>query len=391
MAEKNALRLKPGPHRVLEGSPWIYRGELFRNEAEPGTIVSVVDEHGHFVGKGLYNPRSIIAVRLLTRIRSAVIDDAWFAAKVEQAWAMRRQFARGREAFRVIHSEADGLPGLTVDKYGPMLVIEVASLGMVPFMPAIIEQLVQSAKPAGIYERGDLPVRDKEGLPRRDRLVYGEMISPVDITEHGVVMNVDIIEGQKTGHFLDQYGNRIRAGELAQDKTVFDAFCHTGGFGLACAQHGAVSVTGIDIDPYAIVKAEENARRNKLEERMRFVTANAFDWLRKESDQGPHYDLGVLDPPAFTKSRETVPSALKGYKEINLRGLKLINPGGILITASCSYHVSEAEFIHVVQQAAYDAHRTVKMLEIRGQGPDHPMLPALPESRYLKCLVLQVF
>lgn len=374
----------------MQGSPWIYRTEIEPSPAEDGTVVTVKTREGRVVGAGVYNSRSMITVRMLAWGSGSNVDADLIRTRVQAAVRWRQLTAPGRDAYRVIHAEADGLPGVVVDKYGPMLVMEVTSLGMTPFVEVIVEALVEELHPEGIYEHGDLAVRDREGLPRENRLVWGTGMTTVVIDEHGVAMTVDLEAGQKTGHFLDQYANRGRVSQWASGRQAFDAFCHTGGFALQAAVHGAASVVGIDIDPDAVRQADLNAASNHVTETAVFVAENAFDWLRRESDAGPHYDLGILDPPAFTRSKASVPGALKGYKEINLRGLKLMRPGGILITSSCSYHVSEMDFIGVVRDAAHDAKRHVRILEIRGQGPDHPVLPALPESRYLKCLVLGV-
>lgn len=387
---ESTVRIKEPGARVFSGSPWIYRGEIYHSQATPGSVVTVLDAQGREVGKGFFNPRSIIAVRLLTRIKREKITAEWFQQRVKEAIRLRKAWMGERNAYRVFYAEADGIPGLVVDRYGPMLVVEVLSLGLIPYMEAITATLVEELKPQGIYERGDVSTREHEGLPRVDRLVYGELVDPVSITEHDVRMTIEVTHGQKTGHFLDQYENRMRVAQLARGKEMFDAFCHTGGFGLVAAKHGAKHVVGIDQDKNAIARATENAEVNHLADRMDFVTGNAFDWLRKASDGGLQYDLGVLDPPAFTKSKESVPQAIKGYKEINLRAMKLLRPGGILVTASCSYHMSESDFIAVISSAAQDVRRFVRIMEIRGQGPDHPMLPGSPESRYLKCLILTV-
>ncbi len=384
------VRIKDDQARVFLGSPWIYRGELYRSTATPGSVVTVLDGSGREVGKGFFNPRSIIAVRLLTRSRRESITPHWFQERVRAAVRLRRQWMGQRDAYRVFYAESDGIPGLVVDRYGPMLVMEILSLGLVPYTPAIVEMLVEEMHPQGIYERGDLSTREHEGLPRRDRLVYGSLVDPVEITEHGVRMSVDIVRGQKTGHFLDQHDNRGRVGELAGGKEVFDVFCHTGGFGLIAAANGASHVVGVDQDKEALRRAAHNAAANGLDQRVAWVAANAFDWLREHSDRGAQYDLGILDPPAFTKSKDRVAAAVKGYKEINLRAMKLIRPGGVLVTASCSYHLSEADFISVIASAARDIRRYVRIMEIRGQGPDHPMLPGSPETRYLKCVILTV-
>jgi 23S rRNA (cytosine1962-C5)-methyltransferase len=355
-----------------------------------GSLVTVKTRDGRTVGKGFYNARSMITVRIVVWGHAAPVDADLIYHRIQSAVEWRRMTAAGRDAFRVVFSEADGLPGLVVDKYGPMLVMEVTSLGMTRFMDAIVSALCDTLNPLGIYEHGDLAVREREGLPRENRLVWGELVPTVEIHEHGVAMSVNVAHGQKTGHFLDQYSNRGRVRDLAGGRQVFDAFCHTGGFALQAANGGAQSVVGIDIDPQAVQQASNNALANGMADKVRFEADNAFDWLRRQSDGGPQYDLGILDPPAFTKSKASLPGALKGYKEINLRAIKLLRPGGILVTSSCSYHVSELEFIAVVGDAAHDARRHVRILEIRGQGPDHPVLPALGESRYLKCLILGI-
>jgi 23S rRNA (cytosine1962-C5)-methyltransferase len=385
------VTLTRGPHRVLTGSPWIYRTELEPVSIAPGAVVQVKTREGRMVGTGFYNSHSMIAVRLLARGQLVPDVAALVQQRVREAWAWRAPLFRDREAWRVIYAEADGLPGLVVDRYGPLLVIEVTSLGMASYLDVVVETLKDCLHPEGIYEHGDLPVRLREGLPRENRVLWGQLLSPLEIREHGVRLLVDVAGGQKTGHFLDQYENRRRVVDFApEDSHVFDAFCHTGAFGLILAHQRHARVTGIDINAEAIRQAEANAALNHLGERTTFVVENAFDWLRRASDQGDQYDVGILDPPAFTKSKESLAQALKGYKEINLRALKLIRPGGYLVTSSCSYHVSESDFIQVVHSAAQDAHRFVRIVEIRGQGPDHPILPALPESRYLKCLIIAV-
>lgn len=385
-----SVRLKSNEARVLKGCPWIYRGEIHHSDAEPGSVVSVWDPERRYVGQGFFNPRSVIAVRMLTRFRRESVDEGFFRRRVQEAVRYRERVMRERDAYRLIYSESDGLPGLIVDRYGPMLVVECTSLGIARFLPAIVDELVQLLKPDGVWERGNLAVREIEGLPRKDRMLYGEMRSPLTVQEGPIRFVVDLVSGQKTGHFLDQAENRRRVAALAQGKEVFDAFCHTGGFGLHCAWAGAARVVGVDIDRDALAQARLNAESNGLAARMDWVAANAFDWLRTESDRKAHYDMGILDPPAFTKAKDKVAQARAGYKEINLRALKLIRPGGILVTSSCSYHLSEEEFIQVVGEAAHDVHRRVRVMEIRGQGPDHPVMPTLPESRYLKCLILSV-
>lgn len=386
----NVLKLKPGDHRVLEGAPWVYRGEIFRNTVQPGAVATLLDSQGRLVGRGLYNPRSIIALRLLTRTPREQVNAQLFQERIRQAVRYREEVLPRAEAFRVVNAEADGIPGLIIDKYGSMIVVEVLSLGLQPFMDVIVATLIEVFHPQGIFERGEMAVREREGLPLENKMLYGQIPSSIHIDENGIILRVDLEEGQKTGHFLDQSQNRRRIADFAKGRRVFDAFCHSGAFGLHAAKAGAEHVVGIDIDADAIGIARENSALNHLGDRTEFVAANAFDWLREQSHQGEKFDLGILDPPAFTKSKETIHAAIKGYKEINLRALKLIRSGGYLATSSCSFHLSEQEFIRVIQNAAHDARRSVRIVEIRGQSPDHPILPALPETRYLKFLILKV-
>lgn len=388
--DNQELRLKPGGHRVLAGCPWIFRGELLQHEAEDGAIVQVVDTNGRFVGRGLYNGRSLIQVRIMARARTVQVTDQLVAERVRTALAWRQRLYPARDGLRLINSEADGLPGLVIDKMGPMIVMEVTALGMAQFIPTVMDELVEALQPTGIYERGDLGVREREGLPRENHLRYGELVSPVEIHEHGISYRIDVAGGQKTGHFLDQYENRWAASQYMAGGRVADVFCHTGGFGLLAAKEGAADVIGIDSDLAAIGLAQQNVEENGLADRVRLEQHNAFDWLRQESQASPDYDAVILDPPAFTKSRSAVPGALRGYREINLRALKMLKSGGVLVTSSCSYHVSLDQFIDVVGQSAHDAHRAARVLEVRGQSKDHPVHPSLPESRYLKCLIVTV-
>jgi 23S rRNA (cytosine1962-C5)-methyltransferase len=384
------LRLKPGPHRALDGCPWIFRGELLHHDPrENGEIVTVVDSTGRFVGRGFYSASSQIAVRILVTRRAEAVDADLMRRRLLSALALRETLYAGRDAVRLVNAEADGLPGLIVDRFGPMLVMEVLSAGLVPFLPVIVETLATRLHPTGILERGDVSVRALEGLPQENRVHYGELVSPVFIHEHGLTLQVDVAAGQKTGHFLDQYENRREAARWAGGREVADIFCHTGAFGLLAAREGATAVVGVDQDERALELAAQNRDANHLGQ-VRFERANAFDWLRAAERDGRRFDLVILDPPAFTKSRAAVPGALRGYREINLRAFKILRPGGILVTASCSYHVSLDQFIHVVGEAAHDAHRHARVIDVRGQAPDHPVHPLLPESRYLKCLVLTV-
>jgi 23S rRNA (cytosine1962-C5)-methyltransferase len=277
-----------------------------------------------------------------------------------------------------------------VDRYGSALVVQVLSAGLVPFEDVIRETLVERVTPDVIWEQGDVAVRDREGLSRANRLWYGTPAWPVTFREHGLLFEVDPTRGQKTGHYLDQADNRRRAAKWAEGRRVADVFSYTGGFGLQAAKAGATRVVAVDQDEEALAAARRLAAANGVATRFETVAANAFDWLRAQDADRERYGLVVLDPPAFTKSRTAVAGALRGYREINLRAFKILEPGGILVTATCAYHVSAEQFLAVVGEAAHDAHRQARVLEVFGQPPDHPSHPALPESRYLTCAVVAV-
>jgi len=385
-----ALRLKPGRHRVLEGCPWIFRGELLYHEPPADPLVDVLDADGRMVGRGLYSPTSAIAVRMLTFGRETVDLDGLVLRRIESAVAARVGLSSARTGLRLVNAEADGLPGLVVDRYGPMLVVEVSFHPMAAMLPKVVDALGQLPGVRGVFERGNLSVRRHEALPLEDRLLWGELVNPVTVEEYGISYEVDLVGGQKTGHYLDQAENRVAVASYAAGRTVLDVFAHTGGFGLHALRGGARWVTAVDSESGALDRAQANALRNGFQDRLRVEVANAFDWLRKTSRDASPYDLVVLDPPAFTKSRAAVKGALRGYKEINLRAARLLPPGGLLVTCSCSYHVDLETFIAVVGSALHDAHRTARLIEVRGQPVDHGSHPLLPESRYLKCLIFEM-
>jgi 23S rRNA (cytosine1962-C5)-methyltransferase len=382
------LRLKPGRHRVLAGCPWIFRGELLAHEPPAAPEVDILDADGRFVGRGLYSPTSSIAVRLWVWSRREAVDEALLVDRLERAVSLRPSADPSTGAQRLVNAEADGLPGLVVDRYGPMIVVEVSFHPLERWLPVIAKTLSALPGVHGVYERGQLAVRRHEALALEDRLLAGALVNPVTVVENGLSYQVDLVGGQKTGHYLDQAANRLAVARYAAGGEVLDMFSHTGGFALSALAHGARQAMAVDQDEEALAVAEQNARGNGLADRFRTESANAFDWLRRESQGGPRFDLVVLDPPAFTKSRDAVAGALRGYKEINLRAARLLKPGGILATCSCSFHVDLDAFIEVVGSALHDAHREGRLVEVRGQAPDHPSHPLLPESRYLKCLIL---
>ena len=375
--------------RVRGGHPWIYASEIERVDGafENGDIVDVKDFRGKFIGRGFYNPRSQISLRILTR-NDEPCDRAFFERRIRDAWAYRQRLC-DPQSCRLIYSESDFLPGLVVDKFADTLVIQSLSLGVERIKETLCDLLMEVVAPAGIYERSDVPVRRLEGMELTTGLLRGAVPECVDMVENGIHFLVDVRGGQKTGFFLDQKENRAAIAPLCPNARVLDCFCHNGSFSLHAAKYGAASVLGVDISEDALAVARENARINGLDNVV-FEAHNCFDHLRALTEAKEQFDLVILDPPAFTKTRSAVESALRGYKEINLRGLRLVKPGGFLVTCSCSQHVHSDMFIDMFNQAARDARRKVRMVEFRTQGHDHPILPAAPETQYLKCLIAQV-
>jgi 23S rRNA (cytosine1962-C5)-methyltransferase len=388
----NQLILRAGrDKRVRAGHTWIYQGEIgvIGLEVKSGDLVEVLDNRGRFLGVGYYGQASQIAVRLLSREREE-INTVFFRRRLKQAIAYRQRVKPGATCYRLVYGEGDLLPGLVVDRYEDYLVVQFLTVGMEVNRDLIIALLVELVKPAGIIERSDLPVRRLEGLPERSGCIYGTCPADVVIRDNGLQFNVNLVEGQKTGYFLDQSANRLATAAYASGRRVLDCFCHLGSFAVHAAAAGARSVLGVDISETAIEQATQNAVLNRVAAVCQFKTANAFDFLREQTALKSTYDLVVLDPPAFTKSKQTVDSAIRGYKEINLRGLKLLQSGGILVTCSCSHHINTELFWEVVLAAAMDAKKQIRLLERRTQGLDHPILAGVPETEYLKCFIFEV-
>lgn len=373
-----------GAGRVRSGHPWVYRSDLADIQAEAGDIVTVRDPRGRTLGQALYSDRSQIAVRLLTRDETP-IDASFWRARLEAAVRFRERLDLDATAFRIVHGEADLLPSLVVDRYADWLVVQALSQGMDRRLPEITGLLVEMLAPAGILARNDPKVRALEGLPQEVRLLYGTVPDQVEVEEGGVRLRADLWRGQKTGLFLDQRENREAAARYARGRAL-DAFCYQGGFALRLARV-CDRVLAIDVSEEAIAALRENAVRNGVSVETR--TANVFDELRELDRADERFDTIVLDPPAFAKSKDALSKALSGYKEINLRAFRLLRPGGFLVTCTCSYHVDEATFGEVVFGAALDAGATVTVVEKRMQGRDHPVLLGVPETYYLKCLVLR--
>ncbi|MEW6182750.1 MAG: class I SAM-dependent rRNA methyltransferase [Bacillota bacterium] len=388
------MSLLPGKEkRTVSGHDWVYRAEIRKvmGGFTPGDITEVYDARDRFIGRGYINPASQISVRLLTRRRDEPVDREFFRRRIETAEAYRRKVVKDTTAWRMINAEADFLPALIVDRYDDYLVVQFLALGMERFKEMLVRLLAERYNPQGIYERSDVGVREREGLEPAAGLLYGEVPRFAEITENGICFRADMHSGQKTGFFLDQRENRRAVAELASGTRVLDCFCYTGGFTVSAARGGAASVLALDTSGPALELAAANAALNGVADRCFFREGNCFDELRGLAGDGERFDLVILDPPAFTKSKSAVEGAVRGYKEINLRALKLLNPGGYLVSCSCSYHLGEGLFFEVIAAAARDAKRTIRLVELRRQARDHPILPAMPETYYLKCGIFQVF
>jgi len=380
-------------HRAASGHPWIYATETaeITGDYVPGDIVEVVDPKGRFLGRGYINPASQILVRILTRDQSEEINRAFFEKRIRAALDYRSRVVRGADSYRLIFAEADFLPALVVDKFGDYLAVQTLALGIDKFKDLITDILDELLNPAGIYERNDAAVRELEGLPLKTGFLKGPFDPVIEINENGMVFLADLAGGQKTGYFLDQRENRMALEGIAAGSRVLDCFCHTGSFSVYAARYGAREVNGLDIAAPALALAEKNASRNGFGDLCTFREGNAFDELRALEKNKEKYDLIILDPPAFTKSKRALEGAIRGYKEINLRAMKILHPGGFLVTCSCSYHMTESRFLEVIMAAAQDAGRQLRLVELRRQSKDHPMLLAAAETFYLKCAVLQVW
>ena len=382
-----------GAARLLGGHPWVYRSDVVSAQASAGDLVSVHDRRGRRLGTALYSSASEITLRLLST-RGIAADEfpTLLRERITQAIDYRQRVVRDSDACRLLFSEADRLPGLVVDRYNDVLSMQVLTQAMdrEPVRSAVVETLLEQTQPAGIVERVEPRIRELEKLPpATDRLLTGEKTATV-FTMNDVRFHYEALTGQKTGAFLDQRENYSAAAAYAQGDGL-DVFCYQGGFALHLARV-CRSVTGVDSSRPALEVADRNAALNRAEGRpeVEWIEANAFDLLKDYAAAGRQFDTIVLDPPAFARSRRSLPTALRGYKEINLRALKMLRPGGVLVTCSCSYHLSEAEFLDMLAAAAQDARRTLRVLERRGQAKDHPVVPSIPETAYLKCLILSV-
>lgn len=436
--------------RLEQGHPWVFQNEIERVDGElpAGGLVRLYNHQDKFLAAGYANPKSQIAVRILAYEPVEEMDRAFFVERIRRAWEHRLRFLSDVTACRAVYGEADFLPGLVVDKFADVLVVQLLSLGMDLRRETIVEALVEVFRPSGIYERSDVSVRELEGLEQRKGALYGDCPRIVRIVENGLEMDVDIVEGQKTGYFFDQRENRAaleplvrgwgaRSGIALREKeengerrlvpvnskgnevtfpfwdgaTVLECFSHTGSFTLHACKYGAKKVTCLDISEHAVETARSNAALNGFSDRIEFVVADAFEYLRRQvkgleerklraegkadtsvklGDSGRTWDVVILDPPAFAKNKGAVAGACRGYKDINLHGMKLVNEGGYLVTSSCSYHVRPDLFLQTIQEAAQDAGKMVRLIEFRGAGKDHPRILGVDEGHYLKFAIFEV-
>ncbi|MGB6623340.1 MAG: class I SAM-dependent rRNA methyltransferase [Candidatus Acidiferrales bacterium] len=386
MAQGQVTISQRGADRIRTGHLWVYRSDVRAAEADSGDIVRIQDDRGNFVGHAFYSTRSQIAVRLLTR-EDVPVDRAFFGARIQAAAEFRKRIVKDTEAYRLIYSEADLLPSLIVDRYGDFLVIQTLSQGTERRKDEFVSILAELFSPRGILERNDPRVRELEGLDRRVSLLFGEVPEEVIVSRNAIRFVHDLYKGQKTGGFLDQRENHSASVAYASGE-VLDCFTYHGGFALTLASHAA-HVEGIDLSSAAIEIARRNQDLNQISN-VAFREANSFDVLKSYDDDGRKFDLIILDPPAFAKNRDSVHSAVRGYKEINLRAMKILKPGGYLITCSCSYHIPEPLFLQVIAGAATDARKSLQIVERRTQARDHAILLTMPETHYLKCFILQI-
>lgn len=392
------VTLKKGAGRTLkQGGPWIYDNEIesIMGSFEDGDIVFVHDFDGYPLGRGFINRNSKLTVRMMTRNRDTEIDDAFICMRVQNAWEYRKKVMDDVSTCRVIFGEADFLPGIVVDKFADVLVVESLALGIDRFKEKIVNILKELMEKDGIhirgvYERSDAKVREQEGMERCKGFIGEPFDTKVEIVENGVRYYVDVKDGQKTGFFLDQKYNRQAVAKLCKGARVLDCFAHTGSFALNAGMAGAEHVTGVDASELGVAQAKENAALNGLEDRVEFICEDVFDLLPRLEKQGEKYDVVILDPPAFTKSRSSIKKAVKGYREINLRGMKLVKDGGYLATCSCSHFMDQELFTKTIGQAAQNVHKRLRQVEFRTQAPDHPILWGAGDSYYLKFYVFQV-
>ena len=400
MEDRAVVKLRKGDGRYLKaGGAWVFDNEIdvIKGSYENGDIVSLVDFDDYPMGVGYINDNSKIRVRMLSRNPETTIDAKLFRDRVKAAWEYRKTVLAPHDlsSCRLIFGEADFLPGITIDKYEDVLVVESLALGIDIYKEEIVQQLKEvlaedNISIRGVYERSDSRERKKEGLPQHKGFIGDEFDTNVEIVENGIHYMVDVVNGQKTGFFLDQKYNRLAMQRICRGKKVLDCFTHMGTFALNAGFGGASSVLGLDISEFAVEQARANAVLNHLDDKVKFKAANVFDELPRLVEEGEKFDVVILDPPAFTKSREATKKAVKGYREINMKGLKLVKDGGYLATCSCSHFMTQELFTKTIKEAAKAVHKRLRQVEFRTQAPDHPILWAADESYYLKFIIFQV-
>jgi len=377
--------------RLINGHPWVFSNEidLMEDTLQGGDIADVYLHDGKFLGRGYVNPLSAITIRILTRQKEEAINEAFFLHRLEAAWAYRQKLGY-RENCRLVFGEADDLPQLIIDKFNDYFVIQTLALGMDVWKPAIVKALEKIFSPKGIYERNDVPVRELEGMAQQKGYLSAPFDTKIMIRENGLQFYVDVEKGQKTGYFLDQQDNRKAIAQVVDGADVLGAFCYTGTFEIHAAHYGAKSVLGLDISGTAVEQARANAVLNQLDDRCSFKECNAFDVLKQWTREEKRWDVVMLDPPSFAKTRDNIQKAISGYKEINLRGMKLVKPGGFLVTSSCTNLVQPDLFLDIIDMAAKDARRRLRQVCFRAQSADHPIIRGMENTNYLKFLIVQV-
>jgi 23S rRNA (cytosine1962-C5)-methyltransferase len=386
MTEGSVVISPRGVERLRSGHLWVYRSDVRSARAEPGAVVRLLDERGNFAGRAFYSDKSQISIRLLTR-EDVPVDRVFLTARIRRAAAYRDQVVENSDACRLVYSEADLLPSVIIDRYGDYFVLQTLSQASDRLKTTLADILVEQFSPKGIVERNDPKVRMLEGLEQRVSVLYGEVPAEILAKENGVTFVCDVTKGQKTGSFLDQRENHLAARRYASGD-VLDCFTYQGGFALTVADRSA-HVEGIDLAPVAVEAARRNQQLNSISNAT-FREGNTFDLLKEYDEAGRRFQMVILDPPAFAKNRDAIPAARRGYKEINLRALKLLRAGGFLVTCSCSYHITEPLFLQLLAEAANDARKNIVVVERRTQAQDHPILLTMPETHYLKCLIVKV-
>jgi len=377
-------------HRITNGHLWAFSNEIETIVGEPqsGDLIELHNQAGKFLGVGVYNPNSLIAVRLLTREKEE-IDFQFFKKRIERAYALRKRIYSNSETYRLVHGEGDFLPGLIIDKFNDYFSVQTFSVGMDKRLTLICDVLESLFHPKGIVERNEAHIRTVEGIDQRKEVLRGTL-EPITISEYGVQYGIDLLEGQKTGFFLDQRENRKAFRRYVKGASVLDCFCNEGGFALNAAYAGASNVLGVDISEQVIQRANNNIKLNKFDSQIQFLIGDAFEYLDQAVKDQRQFDVINLDPPSFAKSKKTVRKAKRGYKEIHTNAMKILKPGGILATASCSYNIIEETFLEIINECANSLSRKINMLEWRGAAPDHPVLPSMPETKYLKFGIFSV-